>query len=274
MNQLLKEEYLHIGTDKIFKELWLNIQMEQLVNTSIPYGGFFSSHQNNYSLCDWLEYKIDCNNNEVLYYMYALKSLLVKYKDNSKLLVIETENDYLNLKESGFVKVLEKPIVEYKYYNPTYIYEVLDFDKIIMFYDIIHLNPYSHEYLSPFSVRTMYALTPDCIEYYKPLETNEDKTKITHVGQKSYIQKPSKGYYVFLNYVKNLMNKEINYTDYSDFIKQLNYLTKNVITTLKNDKNNEYLNSIELDRNRLIDTTVRNIYREKYLHIQKKLLKK
>ena len=61
MKDLLKKEYLHLGTDHIYKELWQNIQMDQLYQLSKPYGGLWTSHtrfQNN-RLCDWIDYLAD-----------------------------------------------------------------------------------------------------------------------------------------------------------------------------------------------------------------------
>lgn len=276
MNKLLEEEYFHIGTDRIYKELWLNIQMEQIHDSClISYGGLFTSHQNKYTLSDWISYKLDCNNPEFLNYMYSLKSILIKFKEHSKFLSVNTENDYKNLKDSGFVKTLEKPITVYKYFSPDIYKEVLDYEKIAEFYDLLYINPYAHEYLRPFSINTMYALNPDCIDYYKQLEVDYENHTILNESKPMYIEEPSKEYYKLLNYIRNLFPNIVAPT-YEEYLYKLSKIKNSIIEEITENESIDFsfLNSTEINKEELINIIIRNIYKEKYLEAQKRLLKK
>lgn len=274
MNKLLEEEYFHIGTDKILKELWINIQMEQIHNSClIPYGGLFTSHQNKYTLSDWLSYKMDCNNNDVLNYMYSLKSILIKYKCDTKLLTINTENDYRNLKDSGFVKTLDKPIIVYKYLSPEIYKEVIDYEKVSEHYDLLYINPYAHKNLNPFSIRTMYALNPNCIDYFKQLKVDYENCKILSTSNKMYIEEPSNEYYKLVDYIRSLF-PDIESVSYNEYIAKLNIVKNNIEFDLSstNYSSIPYRNNICISN--IVNVIIRNVFRENYLKEQKRLLKK
>lgn len=271
MQPLLKEEYFHIGTDIIKKELWLYPQMDQIYKDYIkPYGGLWSSHRNNDTLCDWLEYKEEKNKIEELYH---LKSSLIKFKENSKLLPINTNNDYLNLKDSGFIKILESPIIIDKWYYKLIINELIDYEKICNYYDLLYVNDMAHTNLRNYSIKTMYALSPECIEYYKPLKVDYKNHKILETKNKIYIEEPNNNYYKFIDYVKTLFN-DINENNYEKFIIKLHEESKKIIKYL-NENNNiiDIYEQYNINKILLIETVVKNIYREKYL-VKQKILKK
>ena len=270
MNQLLNEEYVHIGTNTISKELWLYPQMDQIYKDYIkPYGGLWTSHKNKDTVCDWIEYKEEENKLEEI---ENLKSSLIKFKENSKLLIINNTNDYNNLKVSGFIKKLSTPIIIDKWYYKLIINELIDYEKISLFYDLLYVNDTAHENLRNYSIKTMYALKPDCIDYYKPLIIDYNNHKILKKLNKIYIEEPTKEYILFITYVKTLF-KNINDDSYEIYIKELYNESKRIIKYLKENINLIKINQIS-NKNLLIETVVKNIYREKYLEKQKTLIKK
>ena len=95
MSKLLSNEYFHLGTDEIYKELWENIQTNQISNLfTKPCGGLWTSPINPYTLCDWIGYKIDETSQDELEIIKYLKSSLVKFKEDCKFISIENSNDY------------------------------------------------------------------------------------------------------------------------------------------------------------------------------------
>ena len=99
MENLLKKEYLHLGTDHIYKELWQNIQMDQIYPLSKPYGGIWASHTrfDDNRICDWIDYLAD-DDYELERLKYQ-KSCLIKFKENIRFLQVNDSNDFKNLKE-------------------------------------------------------------------------------------------------------------------------------------------------------------------------------
>lgn len=271
MNNLLQEEFYHYGSDKILKELWLYPQMDQIHTDYIkPYGGLWTSHQNKYTLSDWISYKEDSDNFDEIDSLHYFNSCLIKFKENSKLLTIENENDFKNLKESGFVKILDKPIIINKWYYTKIINEILDYEKICEYYEILYVNNLGNNSLSNFSVRTMYALSPNSIDYYKPIKVNYKEHKILEVKDKKYVTEPNKYYYNIIEYVKTLFNN-INENNYEIYIKKLYNEMNDIIKYLKDNIDSfEYK---DINKLYLIETIVKNIYREKYLSKQKILHK-
>jgi len=269
--ELLDIEFFHYGSSELSKELWLYPQMDQIYTNYIkPYGGLWTSHQNKYTLSDWLSYKEESENSDEIESIQYLNSCLVKFKEDSKLLTIENENDYKNLKDSGFIKPLDKPITINSWYCPRTINELLDYEKICKYYELLYVNNDAHRNLSNFSVKTMYALSPNAIDYYKPLNVDYNEYKIIEIKDKIYIKEPNKDYYQFIHYVKTLFN-DFNEDNYFVYIKKLHNEMNNVIKYLKDN-----INSIEykdINKYYLIETVVRNIYREKYLVKQKVLHK-
>ena len=91
MENLLKKEYLHLGTDHIYKELWQNIQMDQIYPLSKPYGGIWASHTrfDDNRICDWIDYLAD-DDYELERLKYQ-KSCLIKFKENIRFLQVNLQ---------------------------------------------------------------------------------------------------------------------------------------------------------------------------------------
>lgn len=275
MKKLLDEEFFHFGTDRIYKELWLNIQMDQIYKTyTKPYGGLWCSHQNNYVLSDWIGYKIDNDEFYQKEFLDFLGSLLIKFKTASKTLIIEDKNDYNNLKNSGFIKKLEEPVNLNKWYCQQYIDELIDYEKVSEFFDLLYINNTANKNLSNFSIRTMLALNPNCIEYYKPVIANYNEYKIISIGEKTFIEEPNKDFYLFKEFVNSLF-KEITATSYEEYINKLKKMKNDIESKLNSEISNlNFKFPHDINLSHLINTIVRNIYREKYMEEQKRLIKK
>ena len=128
MSLLLDDEYFHFGTDILYKELWGKIQMIHKSNYTKPIGGLWTSPVNSYYLCDWLRYREFRDRYNFDLFVANQKSSLVKFKSDAKLLNISTENDFKNLKDSGFVITLDEHIKLYTCDKP--IFELPDYEKI------------------------------------------------------------------------------------------------------------------------------------------------
>lgn len=274
MEKLLNDEYYHLGTKSFYKELWLYPQMDQIHKSYIkPLGGIWTSHTNPFTLSDWIGYKEELEdfNNEFLSFM---QSSLLKFKTDSKLLKIENNIDYKNLKDSGFIKILETPIKIQKWYSELFINEIIDYEKISEYYDLMYVTDYAHKNLSNFSVRTMFALNPECIDYYKPLNVNYENHKILKTEDKTYLTEPDTTYYKLIDYVRSLFSI-INEKDYDRYIELLIKETKAIENILLKNINNINLSlPNKIDKSEVIKTIIKNVYREQYIDKQKKLLKK
>ena len=269
MNELLNNEYIHIGTDRLYKELWLNIQMDQIYKSYIkPYGGLWTSFQNQYTISDWISYKEDTCDQIELDMFYSLKSLLIKFKNNSKFISIENENDYKNLKDSNFVIELKQPIIINKWYYKEIINEIINYEKLSLYYDLLYVNPIAYKTLSNYSIKTMYALNADCIEYYKPTKIDYNNHKIISTGNKLQIEDNTKEYYLLKEYIKNLFI-DFNIDNYNEYIIKLYEYQKEIIESLIKD-NIPYFNNSPY-KNDIIKTITKNIYRDIYLEKQKTL---
>ena len=64
---------------------------------------------------------------------------------------------------------------------------------------------------------------------------------------------------------------EIKSNNYDEYINELIKLKKHIIDNISEEKNIPYLNNTSINKYLLIQTIVKNIYREKYLEKQKKL---
>lgn len=264
MESLLKQEYFHAGTDHIYKELWLNIQMEQIHQFSKPYGGLWTSHLriDSNRICDWIDY-LDEQNKIQLEHLSYKKSCLVKFKENTKFLDIQTINDFKNLKDSGFIKNIQ---------NPNFS-ELLDYEKIADYYDLLYVKFGIHPSFKNFSINTMLALNIDSIEYYKPITVDYTNQKITSIGSKKQIAEPNENYYQLVDYITELFNDmEIDYINYNEYVNTLYHNIQKIINMIK-EVNPELNIQKDINANFLIKTIVQNIYREKYLQKQKTLKK-
>ena len=137
MENLLKKEYLHLGTDHIYKELWQNIQMDQIYPLSKPYGGIWASHTrfDDNRICDWIDYLAD-DDYELERLKYQ-KSCLIKFKENIRFLQVNDSNDFKNLKESGFTKSVTSKLIDLNYN----VEDIPYYEKISEFYDLLYVNP-------------------------------------------------------------------------------------------------------------------------------------
>ena len=274
MNKLLDKEYFHFGSSDIYKELWLHIQMDQFYkNYSKPLGGLWTSPQNPDYLCDWLRYMEFKDQYNFDLYVANKDSCLVKFKKDSKLLSIETTNDFNNLRDSGFTTKLDTPINLHPSIANNPIYEIPNYEKIAEFYDLMYVDYFVKDCFKQFSVNTMLAINPDSIEYYKSINANYLYHEITSISDKKYISEPNKDYYKFLLYVNNLF-KEIKANTYEEFIEKLYKLKNSIIEDLEKNFDFQKLNlpnNIDLDK--LIRVTTLNVYKEKYQE-GKKLLKR
>lgn len=275
MEKLLQQEFFHFGSNKILKELWLNIQTCQSGTNYIkPYGGIWTSHINSYNICDWLAYKEEKDPINFDIYVGQKTSCLVKFKDDSKLLKIENNNDFKNLKDSGYTKKLETPIEinRYTYYTIT-IDETIDYDKIANEYDLLYVSNIYEDYFRNYSIVSMLGLNPDSIEYYKSVEADYLNHQIIKIGEKQYITEPSHDYYDLVNKVR-LLFTTINSQNYSDFIEKLSKMKKELEEKTIEIIRASNIKSLQDFHELLIAKTILgNIYKEKYTEAQKKLVK-
>lgn len=275
MEKLLEEEFFHFGSNNILKELWLNIQTCQSGTNYIkPYGGIWTSHTNNYSICDWLEYKEEKDPMNFDIYVGQKPSCLVKFKDDSKLLKIENNNDFKNLKDSGYTKKLETPIEinRYTFYTKI-IDEIIDYDKIANEFDLLYVSNIYDDYFRNYSVISMLGLNPESIEYYKSVEADYINHQIIKVGEKQYVAEPTQEYSDLINKIRALFTN-IDYKNYDDYILKLSIMKKELeektieLIRLSNIKRIQGINNLLIAK-----TILGNIYKEKYSEVQKKLLK-
>ena len=267
MKDLLKKEYLHLGTDHIYKELWQNIQMDQLYQLSKPYGGLWTSHtrfQNN-RLCDWIDYLAD-DEYELERLKYQ-KSCLVKFKENIRFLEIKNNNDFKNLEESGLIKKVTTKLEDLNYT----VRKMPNYEKISELYDLLYIDFDAHPSLKNYCFNTMLALNPEAIEYYAPVSIDIDAQKITKREEKKKITEPDQKYYELVKHLNNTF-KDIEFNgNYQEYILKLNSFKNDLLNVLKTDIKGKYLDDV--NTNILIDTIIQNLYREKYLEKQKILLK-
>lgn len=270
MEKLLEREYFHFGTDNIYKELWMNLQMRKL-NSSYtkPIGGLWASNLDKYYISDWLRY-VEMKEPYNFDMIVGTKpSCIIKFNENSKFLKIENENDYKNLKDSGFIINLEKPLIINQNYMPTTITEIPDYEKIAEHYDLMYINVFLNECFKQYRVDTMLAINPESIEYYKSIDAYYPAHEILSISDKKQIIEPNKEYYEFLKYVRTLFTK-IEATTYEEFIDKLNKLKESIIDYLKENYDLEKLklNPI-INPNKVIKTAVENIYKENYILAKK-----
>ena len=237
MENLLKKEYLHLGTDHIYKELWQNIQMDQIYPLSKPYGGIWASHT-----------RFDD-------------------KENIRFLQVNDSNDFKNLKESGFTKSVTSKLIDLNYN----VEDIPYYEKISEFYDLLYVNPNANPSLKKYCFNTMLALNPDAIEYYKSVMLDIEKQTIIKYEEKKKLTEPTQKYYDLVKYINGSF-KNIGFSgNYQEYILKLNSYKKELTKIIKNNIDDKYLNDVKT--NTLIDTIIQNSYREKYLEKQKILLK-
>ena len=252
---ILKSEYFHFGTDIIKRELWLDVFFTECYsNYTKPIGGLWCSKRNKDYLCDWLEYKKEKNSEMFLYYFDHINSCLIKFKNNSKLLSITNNNDYKNLKDSGFVKKLHEPMKLTNEYDYFYIDEIPDYNKISVDYDILYVEPFFSKIFYQFSIDTVLAMNIDCIEYYKSLVCDYENNIILRESEKKKIEKIDN---CFLKLYEVLESKFKN-KNFSDQ-KEMDEFRKHILYTLKNDINLLKLIKKDLSSDEVLKTSLNNI---------------
>ena len=264
---LMDKEYIHIGTNKIYKELWQNIYMDPIYkDITKPYGGLWCSRKND-NICDWLSYvKLEKPN----YYksIVSKPSSLIKFKNNSKLLRLENKNDLLNFKDSNFfINISDNPIIVNKFYYSYKVQFIPDYEKISKNYDLLYINPRLNNSFKEYSIDTMLVLNPNSILYYKPIEIDINNNCIKNIYKKKVIAEPQSDYYKYVEYLKEkFFRNETN-------LNELNLLKNEII----NNRNNLYdylkynINS-DIDSKKLLEVIVNNICNE--IMVKQKVLHK
>lgn len=274
MADLLKNEYVHFGSKDIRSELWLNVQMQkQNFNYSKPIGGLWCSKSNEYGICDWLFYKNDTKEEEYPYYVSNKGSCYIKFKDNSKILSLETRSDYLNLKESGMILKLSQPIKIYGRFDYEYLDEIPNYEKIRDYYDVLYVDPYIDKVFLQYSIETILSLKEEAIEYYKPIEANYINHSIISVGDKKSVIPKSKEYINFVKEIQLLFNN-IKYKNYDDMITVLYNLRDSIFNEFSDKKTLEEINITNVkgaDKKHLLYVVVNNVCDETIRRECKKL---
>ena len=249
MENLLDKEYLHNGTGEIYRELWGNIYT--ISNYLKPLGGFWTIPYSEEYFSDWMDYLYDTDKTR-FDIARNKENVLVRLKNNTKLLIVNDKNDYKNLKDSGLIITLDKPIRKLVGYNYVDIYEMLDYESISKIYDALYINPWINNSLYSYSVKTMLIMNPDIIDYYKKVLINydiEDST-LLDIEDKRKINDLDNNYMKLYKYVNKLFNdiiKEYNINDEYDieiFKKTLlkSIINNDTMTNLINEKlNKEYV---------------------------------
>lgn len=260
MEELLKKEYMHWGTNNLKEELWLDISHDRFHSNNIkPRGGLWCSRFD-YGLGDWIDY-IKRNNCEWDEFLGRKKCCLVKFKENARLARIETKEDYLHLYDLGYIKDLSEPETITINHRKAEIKYTLDYDKLRKDFDLIYINPYLSPELELYRVHSILVFNSNAIEYYKPVEVDYYDEEIITEEDKKYIEKPNEDYYKFLNYIKNLFNN-LNYND--NFLDDLIKFKNELIAYLKEHFNELGYNiGNDVDINLLIENTINNIYYKK-----------
>lgn len=268
MVNLLDKEYFHLGTNNIKSELWIDLYEDQFHDYNIKPGGclWCSTFDNN--LGDWVNY-LRMTAKENFDYVIANKNCsLVKFKNNTRFLKIENESDIKNLYDSGLIIPLPEPVYVNVYHNKARTDYILDYDKIKQNYDLMYmgldLNKESNSSFQLYRVKTMLALNPNAIEYFKPLDVDFYYDSITKIYDKKTVSKPCKDYYAYINYINELFDKEI-FTTKDELYK----VKEKIINFISNDLKKQSFNFPSLDKDLLINNNVNNAY-----YKRKKLLDK
>lgn len=270
MKELLNKEYFHFGTDKIKRELWLNLHiLTKYPNYMKPLGGLWCSNQNNYILCDWLMYIEDMSELKDGYdyddYVCNKNSSLIKFKNNAKLLTINNKNDFKNLRDSGLIKKLKVPIRICNDFDFIYVDEIPDYEKIKKLYDLLYVNSYADKSLYQYSIITMLAINPDVIEYYKPLKCDYLERKIIEVGEKETINDLSSNYLLLVKFIRQLIVNDMNILN-----NDIYEVRKQMINELMTNKNIINLIPNDIDKKHALEVAIINTYNE--IRDEKKLV--
>ena len=272
MKDLSKEEFFHVGTNNIKRELWEDEQMLiDVPGYAKSIGGFWTSMMNPYSVCDWLEFEQgqDCYSNKYDSHIIT-DSCIVKLKDDAKVLTIFSREDFDNARKNGLTTHLDKPMEHFNYYETVYFDEILDYDRIAENYEAILINPNTHESLYPHSVITLYITNPDAILYYKPATVDLDNMKITEVGEKKTINALDNNYYKAFSIIESYF-PNITCDSYEEYIEKLCEIRKKIESMVCRDENLKRYFKKDIDTYRALRTIVSNIVAKKYKEKKKEL---
>ena len=260
MEEVLKREYIHWGTDNLKEELWLNISHDRFHSNNVkPRGGLWCSRFG-FGLGDWIDY-IKRNNYMWDEFLGRKKCCLVKFKENARLAKIDTKEDYLRLYELGYIKDLSETETITINHRKAEIRYTLDYDKLCKDFDLIYINPYLSNELELYRVPSILVFNSNAIEYYKPIQVDYYDEEIIEEGEKKFIQKPNEDYYKFINYINEIFNK-LNYSD--NFLEELELLKDKLSECIKENFSELGFNiGNEVDINLLIENTISNIYYKK-----------
>ena len=150
MQNLLEKKYVHIGNDKIQKDLWYNVQN----NGKKPIGGLWTSPYIEECICDWIEY-ISMNPEQYIQ-NGVTEGCLINFNPNAKLCYIKNEKSLSDMEE----------------YTDN---GILDFEKLSKKYDLFYVNPEGFKSFYDWTVRTMFILNIDAIESYIPFDIDYKK---------------------------------------------------------------------------------------------------
>lgn len=189
-------DYVHIGNDKIIKELWLDII--NVDNQTKPLGGFWTSPFNNIkgSISDWTD--LIWENEERLSHFSYEHGCLIKLKDDANICYLSNDKEIYQIKQ---------------FYNMTQI----NYEKLSTIYDAVYVAPWSmgydlrHGEFDKWSVRTLLIFNLDIIDCYIPIKIEKQKGFfITKTEDICAIKKPTELYYQICDNVRNLYNQKLN----------------------------------------------------------------
>lgn len=266
MDSILKKEYIHLGTDNIKEELWLDRSIDLFHEYNIkPTGGLWCSELR-YGLGDWIEYLRDTSPYNFDYVVAHKKCSLVKFKENSKLTRIKDKSDYEHLIKCGYVKKLDEPYYFKMNHYDISIQNIIDYDKLLKDVDLLYVNPLLSKELLLYRITTLLCLNPHSIEYFKPLSVDYNYGTIDKVFDKKYVTKPNEDYYNFLKYIRVIFNNLSKNSTLDDLYNLQNKLIE-LLSIDPKIKSFKLRNDINYDL--LIENNVRNLIEEK-----RKVLKK
>ncbi len=289
----LDDEFVHIGTDNIYKELWINFSENPIHYSSLkPCGGLWLSKKtdSSYGICDWIEYNSTILYEEVFHLFFDDKpGCFIKLKKDAKLLKISDVSDFDKLRKSGYIKNIydEGVITHGLAYKGTFVplvyrdlpkeeiygthrfKEMLDYDKIAKDYDALYINMKADiSFASMGIIKTLIIINPNAILYYIPISIDYSCRKANISQDKKYIEEPTKDYYLLEEYIKENF-KDIPFNgNYEEYIENLRKtLLSYQDEVLKAVENMGFKMNSGLTIDKVVYSIIRNLFTES---IQKK----
>ncbi len=276
MSEILDKEYIHIGSDKIYKELWTPVHMDQMYPNLKPYGGFWVSEESS-RICYWLEYVKSKSEEEYEYYFSDKNGCLVKFKQDIRVLEIKSKEDFESLWDKDLIRDVSDKDFNLGYCYDNYkINSILDYEKISKIFDLIYINKnVDSSLLKMYIDNTIIALNPNAIDYFRPLDIDFYYEKINHTGKKCELIEPTQDYYKLLNYIYDLF-KDVEFCgNYNDYIERLYKYKKTFFEeNIDSIKQMNFFMNDNIPIDKVVRVILETIYCEKYQEKQKKLLKK